>query len=56
MSKDKEVIVKVRGGVVQQVECPAGVKVIVKDFDARENAPEIEVWTSEDSVTAISDN
>lgn len=50
MSKDKEVIVEVRGGVVQKVECPAGIKVVIKDFDARKNSPEIDIWTAEDSL------
>ncbi|HET6574108.1 MAG TPA: hypothetical protein VFG68_10930 [Fimbriiglobus sp.] len=31
---EKVVIVTVEGGVVQHVECPAGVKVVVKDYDA----------------------
>lgn len=30
---EKLVIVTVEGGVVQHVECPAGVKVFVRDYD-----------------------
>ncbi len=30
----KLVIVTVEGGVVQHVECPDGVKVVVRDYDA----------------------
>jgi hypothetical protein len=31
---EKIVVVTVEGGVVLHVECPAGVKVIVRDYDA----------------------
>ncbi len=31
---EKVVVVTVEGGVVQHVECPAGVKVVVRDYDA----------------------
>jgi hypothetical protein len=30
---EKLVIVTVEGGVVQHVECPEGVKVVVRDYD-----------------------
>lgn len=30
---EKVVIVTVEGGVVQHVECPEGVKVVIRDYD-----------------------
>ena len=37
----RTVVVTIEGGVVQHVECPPGVRVVVRDYDVGESDPSL---------------